>query len=204
MQCLVKGRFDRSVIEVYMTKSPGMFAWVVPENEEVARVGVATDHKTRSFLNDFLLFLEAKDYRYCSGGDQSGVIPKYKLGVKTSFQDRVFLVGDSATQTKNTTAGGIIPGIICARVLADCIKNNKDYQMEWKKVLGKDLYYHYLIRKSLDTFSSKDHDDLIRILKSGRSKSLIEEFDREFPSRFVKKLLLSKPSLLKFSKNLRF
>tara|TARA_Y100000310_G_scaffold246900_1_gene252350 strand:+ start:513 stop:1610 length:1098 start_codon:yes stop_codon:yes gene_type:complete len=204
MQCLVKGNFDKSVIEAYLTKSPGMFAWVVPENEERARIGVATSSKTKDFLNEFLIFLESKDYRYCSGDDQSGVIPKYNPNVKSSLQNRVFLVGDSATQTKNTTAGGIVPGIICARILANCIKNNGNYQREWKKVLGKDLYYHYLIRKSLDAFSNQDHDNLLNILKEKKSKKLIEEFDREFPSRFIKKMLLSNPSLWKFSKNFRF
>ena len=203
MQCLAKGDFDKDVIQVYMTKSPGMFAWVVPENEEVARVGVATKGKTKIYLDNFLKFLETKDYHYCKGDDESGVIPKYKLNVKTQLNNRVFLVGDAATQTKNTTAGGIVPGIICGKILANSIIKNKNYQKEWNRAIGKDLRYHYFIRKALDSFSTKDHDSLINILNKQRSRNLIETFDREFPSKFAKKMVLTNLSLLSFVKNFR-
>jgi digeranylgeranylglycerophospholipid reductase len=204
MQCLAKGNFDKTTIQVYMTKSPGMFGWVVPENESIARVGLATRGNTRAYFDKFLDFLHSKGYNYIEGDDQSGTIPKHQPGIKTSLQRRVFLVGDSATQTKNTTAGGIIPGIICGKILSDSIKNNRDYDQEWKSVLGKDLQYHDIIRKSLDSFKDKDHDRLIRILKKKNSRKLIEEFDREFPSKFAKKMLLLNPSLWSFVKNFRY
>ncbi|MAF36264.1 hypothetical protein CL622_04060 [archaeon] len=203
MQVLANGDFNKHVIEVHMTKSPGLFAWVVPVNEEVARVGVATAHKTSDWLKTFLAFLKTKDYTYCKGDDESGVIPLYNRHVQTQKENRVFLVGDAATQTKNTTAGGIVPGIICGNILADSIKNKTDYQKTWRKKIGKDLYYHYLIRKAIDTFKPKDYDKLVQLLQKEKPKSLIETFDREFPSKFMMKMLLHEPKLLGMVKHLR-
>ena len=75
--------------------------------------------------------------------------------------DFLYLVGDAATTAKPTTAGGIIQGLIGAEALSDSLLNNKNYQREWKKRMGKDLYISLLIRKMMDRFSEKDYNFMI-------------------------------------------
>jgi flavin-dependent dehydrogenase len=114
----------------------------------------------------------------------------------------VYLVGDAAGQVKATTGGGIIQAMTAAQALADSIINKKNYELEWRKRLGKDLWIHLQMRKIMDKFNDKDWQYLIRLFSKKRNKAILEKYDRDYPSRFVFKLLLSEPRFLYFIKHL--
>ena len=116
-----------------------------------------------------------------------------------SQDDTVYLVGDAAAQVKTSTHGGIIPGMIAARELSIAITEDKDYEKLWKKKIGKDLMIHLAIRKVMDNFKGKDCDKLVRLMKQEKVKTLVEEFDREFPSKYALKMVLREPRFLKFA-----
>jgi len=195
VQARVRGKWDPDVFSVYFGNSiaPGFFAWIVPESEKVARVGLATKDDPSNY---FKKFVNGKII-----DKQGGVIPIYDHKVVSS-KDNVFLVGDSAMQIKNTTGGGVYPGLVCAEELSKSILEKKNYEKNWKKRIGKELKTGAKIRNILNKFSDNDYDSLMELTKKDQIRNLIEKHDREFPSKFLFKMILKEPRFLKFSKKL--
>ena len=163
------------------------------KSEDIARVGLATEVNTKIYFDSFIRRFEGKVLEV-----QAGPIPVYEPNIGIQ-KDNVYLVGDSACQIKNTTGGGIVFGMLSAKVLADCIISQKDYKTQIMRKLWKDLTMHYWMRKFLDKFTDKDYDDLINLVKKDTVKDVLEEYDREFPSKFLFKLLMREPRFLKFA-----
>ncbi len=186
---------NENYIEFY--PSIGTFAWVIPENEEICRIGVASYNNPK---DHFHKFLESKNIRVITEL-QGGLIPIYNPKLKTK-KENTYLVGDAATQLKATTGGGIIQGLKAAQALADSLLNKKDYEKEWKKEIGKDLLLHLKMRSIMDKFKDKDWGLLIKLFKKDKTKNIIESFDRDYPARFILKLILKEPGLLYFLKHL--
>jgi len=187
---------NENYIEFY--PSIGTFAWVVPENEEICRIGVASYNNIGEYFNKFLKLKKINNKKIIE--KQGGLIPIYGPKLKTE-KDNIYLIGDAASQVKATTGGGIIQGLKAAQVLVNSIINKKNYEKEWKKVLGKDLLLHLKIRETMDKFKDKDWDFLIKLLKQNKTKEIIEKFDRDYPTKFILKLGLNEPRLLYFLKS---
>jgi len=186
---------NENYIEFY--PSIGTFAWIVPENKETCRIGVASYNNPK---DHFHKFLESKNIRVITEL-QGGLIPIYNPKIKTK-KDNIYLVGDAATQVKATTGGGIVQGLKAGKALANSIINNRDYNQEWKKEIGKDLLLHLKMRKIMDKFKEKDWDLLIKLFKKDKTRNIIENFDRDYPNKFVLKLIFNEPRLLYFLKYL--
>ncbi len=186
---------DKHIIEVYIGE--GYFGWVVPENENTARLGVASYENSNVF---FKYLLKRRAPKSKIEEYQSGVIPMYNPKQKIQNQ-RVFLIGDAACHTKNPSHGGIIQGLIASKSLAEAITENKDYSKLLKN-LNKDLKYNFFIRKVLDKFSDNDLDKLISLVNKEKVKTILETFDRDYPSKFLFKLIFNEPKLLFFAKYL--
>lgn len=191
LQARVSSNFDKDLINFYLDKKG--FGWIVPESEKVARVGIVSYDNPNLYFKDFLKRVNKHKVREYS----SGTIPIYNPGVISQKGD-VYLVGDAATQIKATTFGGLVPGLICAEELSKAILKNKSYPRLWKKRVGKDLWLSLFLRKKLDGFSNKKYNELIALFKKEHLKKIIESNDRDFPSKFLFKLLVREPRLLKF------
>jgi len=172
------------------------YAWVVPESKDIVRIGLATKKNPKKELEKFLT---KRLKKYDIIDMQAGLIPIYNPKIKTQ-KDNVFLIGDAAAMVKATTGGGIIQGLIAAMALADSIINKKDYHKEWKKSIGRDLLIHLKMRKMMDKFSMQDWNYLIKLFNKENTKKVLESNDRDFPSRFLVKLILTEPRLLYFLK----
>ena len=86
---------EKDTFEAFMEKRG--FGWVVPENDEIARVGIATAGKNANdYFKDFLKQRcpNKKIVEY-----QSGLVPIYTPEMKCQ-KNNVFLVGDAACQVK--------------------------------------------------------------------------------------------------------
>ena len=181
----------------------GDFAWIVPESKGVVRIGLVSRKNPNLYLKNFLQLKIGKYYEKRIIEKRGGLIPVYNPRLKIQ-KENVFLVGDAATMVKATTAGGIIQGLTAAEVLADSIIHKKDYQKEWKKKLGKDLYLSLVIRKVLDKFSEKDYNLLIKLVKKQSIVDLLEKYDRDYPTRMMPKLTfetIKEPRLLLFARH---
>ncbi|MDO8740506.1 MAG: NAD(P)/FAD-dependent oxidoreductase [Candidatus Woesearchaeota archaeon] len=177
----------------------GSYAWVVPENEETARIGVAAyDDINRVFLN-FLNSLKINNKKIMNY--QSGLIPIYEPKLKIQ-NENIFLLGDAALQVKATTGGGIVYGLNAARILADCIIKNEDYGSMCKKRIGKDLWLHLKLHNIMKKFSDNDWNLLVGLLNKKESKKIIEKHDREYPSKILFNILIREPRLLYFLKHI--
>ncbi len=196
LQARLKIKCDRNTVEFFLDKD--YFGWIVPESNDIARVGVVAKRNVKDFFEKFLKRINRK---YRTINYQSGLIPIYNLMTKTS-KDDVFLVGDAACMVKATTYGGIIQGLIAARELSKALLQYRSYERLWKKKIGKELKYSLMIRKIMDKFSNEDYDELFSLITNKDVKKIIESIDRDYPSKIIMKMAIKQPKLLKFAKKL--
>ena len=64
--------------------------------------------------------------------------------------------------------------------------------------IGLDLWLNLKIRNTLKNFSDKDFNDLVRYFSKPELKNILSQNVRDFPSKFVTKMILKEPRLLKF------
>ena len=176
-------------------------AWLVPENRERVRIGIAAAEKPDVFFNAFMTERAGGDYGKKVVARQSGLIPIYNPKTKTEA-DNVYLVGDAATTAKATTLGGINQSLIGAMCLSDAVLSGKSYEKLWKKRMGRDLHLSLLMRKAMNKFNDEDYNKLVRIFKKEKNQKLLENYERDKPSNFALKLALQEPGLWKFARYL--
>jgi len=174
----------------------GSFAWIVPENKDVVRIGVASYKNTKKDFEHLLKLKKIKPINIIS--KQAGLIPLYNPKIKIQ-KNNIYLLGDSATQIKSTTGGGLVHNITAANTLAKSIFNNENYQKNFNKENKIDLTIHLYLRRFMDKFSKNDWNYLAYLFKKKKIKQVIEKFDRDYPSNFMLKLILREPRLLYFS-----
>ena len=183
LQARVKYKGTPGVTEVRL--GLGEFAWVVPEDEKIARVGVIGKNVK-------------KDYKKLLGDckileDQSGLVPLYNPKQKLRKKN-VFLIGDAATQVKATTYGGIIYGLLAGKYLAE---NPDTYENTFNAKLGKDLWMSLKMRQAMNSMKEQQYDELITIFNKENNKKILAEHDRDFPTKFIVQLLMKETKLWK-------
>lgn len=197
MQAKVRLRADTTAFETHFGSDfPNFFGWVVPESEDVARIGIGCFENARHYFYKFLEKRTGSKDILCW---ESGLIPLYNP--KRPIQkDNVYLIGDAAAQVKATTGGGIIPSLKAAHTLCDCIVKNKNYSKELKKHSGMELLLHLKIRNILSKFSDRDYDRLLSLMNQEKVRRILKKYDRDTPIPLVASLLIKEPRLLLFSK----
>lgn len=196
MQATVKASCDPKVFTTWFGNiAPGFFAWSVPENDTLSRVGIAvTNDKNCAQCFQQLMKMV--------GGEivdrQGAPIPIYNP--KSIIEKgNTYLVGDAAGLVKNTTGGGIITGMLSSKILAKSIATETSYAKNVKK-LRKELWIHHKLRNMLNKFSDDDYVRLIRWMKNPKVQRLLYTHPREYPSKFMLKLLLAEPRFAYFAK----
>ena len=84
--------------------------------------------------------------------------------------------------------------MLAADALAKGISHYEDNCSNVKKELRLNL----MMRIAMDKLSPKEYDDIISIISEGKAKQVLEEEDRDFPSKFIFKLIKSEPRLWKY------
>ncbi len=162
VQTTAKGNFNDVELWIGSKFCPKFFAWVVPENNNVARIGLATNPNANKYYEEFLKMRIGRVERPDVGG-----IIRFGLMNRTSA-DRVLVVGDAACQVKPYSGGGIIYGLIgskfCARAALDAIEYKRfdgqflkeSYDDKWKSVLAnpinRGLFFYKIISSKSDLF----------------------------------------------------
>jgi geranylgeranyl reductase family protein len=183
-----------------------LFGWVVPEGNNIFRIGMACSQNT---IKNFKIFLRQLNINFKQRIDQQGGLIPYGMMKRLSFNN-ILLLGDSACQVKATTGGGIINLLIASKYAANCIikcfKNDnfskkiirRYYERPCFSTIGKQLKINYLIRAVLERLSNKDFDKLFEIIKTSKIEKLINIYgDMDFPRTFILKLL-SNPMVFTF------
>jgi geranylgeranyl reductase family protein len=197
MQALVKMPVEKDVYSVWFgNEFPGFFGWVVPENEGIARVGIAAVRNPSLVFHRFLKkFSDLKVVEM-----QGGLIPIYNPSL-TLQKENSYLVGDAATQVKATTGGGLVPGIKAAECLAKAIINGTSYTQELRSV-ERELKMSLLLRKMLCRFNDKDYNELIEILGDENMQQVLKKNNRDSPSKLILSALIKQPKLLFFARTI--
>jgi geranylgeranyl reductase family protein len=187
LQATVKGNFEEGTVELWFGRklAPNFFAWVIPESNKKARIGLATNEDPIYFFRKFLKKRTGKFVK----PNVAGVL---RLGLmKETVHERVLLVGDAACQVKPFSGGGIIYGMIASEICAEACKvalekNKLDkkslrsfYESVWKKRLAKPIKIGMLYRKVLSSLSDSQLDLLFASIKRFGIKFL-ENLDMDF------------------------
>ncbi len=200
---------DPSFVEIFTgSVAPGFFAWAIPTEEDIARIGLCTSRSLQHLIS-MLKYHKAVSKRYRGSYLDlgSGAIP---LGfLERTVGKGVMIVGDAAGQVKPSSGGGIYTGAICAKiageVAAKAIKGGDtsaerlmEYENRWRSAIGRELNIGMKINEILGKLSDSDINELMEMINDPEALDIISKHgDMDYPSIVVKKLILTKPSLLR-------
>jgi len=194
------GSFNPDKVEMFFGSfAPGFFGWVVPESDKVARIGIGCP-LGKNPKNHFDKFKKHANLEFKTFSKNSFMIP-CGPPMRNLVKDNVLLVGDAAFQTKSTTGGGLVMGMLaarqCAETVSDHLKHNKpltNYNSKLSKI-NKELNTHWKMRSFFNKQSDPHLDNLFeKVKKSGVEAFLEEHGDMDKPSQFIGKLI-KKPSM---------
>ena len=173
LQTTASGNFEQFA-ELWFGKNtaPNFFAWVVPENEEIARIGVSAPTSPKPYYERFL------ETRLNHNGLKPDVAGIIRFGVmRDTVADRIMLVGDAACMVKPLSGGGISYGLIGSQICADAVdkaleENRFDYQflkenydLEWKKILVPAIDKGMMLRRMLYLLPDTQMNLLFKMIK---------------------------------------
>ena len=188
IQARINYRSDSDMIRFYI--GYGQFAYVIPESDSIAKAAVVG---TGNINQEFRNFMRKEIKNYKLREYQSGIIPIYNPRQKIRKKG-VYLIGDAATQVKATTYGGLIPGLFSAKLLSESFKN---YESNFKRTIGRELKLALLARNVMNSFSAKNYEEFMKLFNKPKIKSIIETYDRDFLTKFILKLVINEPRLIK-------
>lgn len=173
LQTTARGNFEQFA-ELWFGKkvAPDFFAWLVPENEEIARIGIGAPVSPKPYYEKFL------QARLGSNGMRPDVAGVMRFGMmKDTVADRVMLVGDAACQVKPLSCGGITYGLVASQICADAAENafeenkfdyqffKQNYDFEWKKKLVLGINEGMFFRKMLYLLPDSQMNFFFKMIK---------------------------------------
>lgn len=211
---------DPDYVEVHFDRNiaPGFFAWVIPLDDESARIGLAC--KSFSPYKQLLKFVKK---RFRMDFDRDGLRAlKMRSGliitcgpIKKTYGRGLLIVGDSAGQVKPITGGGVILGGICAsiagRVASEAIENDtfgedflKSYEVEWRAKLGGEIRVALLTRWLLNRLPDKALDKIFSfIIREEIYRDLSTIGDMDFQGATILKIIKTRKALRTLPKILK-
>lgn len=181
-------------------RAPGFFAWSIPTGERSARVGLASRKgNVKKMLDDLV-----REYwpKSVLEGTKSGSV-LVSGPIDRCWAEDFLVVGDAASQVKQTTGGGIViggySGILAGRAAARAARTLRaerwrvlmEYDQEWRRKFGSDLRRMGIAHR---LFSGLSDETLNRLFDSVRDNlPEIQEFaDMDFQGKIISRLLRKK------------
>ncbi len=182
----VRMRVKEQVNEIKFYPHIGVYAWYVPEGKNIARIGVCikAGDKPQELLATFLKRFKGKILE-----TQAGYIPYYKPTHKHTKEIGAFtahLLGDAGRHIKNTTGGGLVPGMKAAKHFAETGNTTSGK-------LKRELYSHFLVHNLLKSANHKDWDKII--MRAQKSARVFEQTDRDNITSIISKVAMNKTLL---------
>lgn len=188
---------DMDMVEVYLGRkyAPGFFAWIIPKKNGSAKVGLATKvGDPREYLRRLMQKHPVASKRLMKSKITSLFMHPISLGetIPKTYANGLLVVGDAASQVKPTTGGGIIFGLLCAKIAGEvayeAVKNGdfsekflSRYQFRWKKSIGFELNIMRQLRKRLNRLSDGQMDKIIGLCsRFGVAKALEDAGDVDY------------------------
>ncbi len=194
---------DPDFVELFVgSRAPGFFAWAVPVDERISRIGLATDGINDPNPHECLQWLLQHHPHIASryvGGQTDMVFGGIPLGpLRRTYADGIMIVGDAAGQTKPTSGGGIYTGALCAKIAAKVAASVDDasagslqqYEKQWKTAIGKELSMGMRIHDFIKGLSDSELDELLGAMNTPSILETITEYgDMDHPSVLIRKML---------------
>ncbi|MCD7782084.1 MAG: NAD(P)/FAD-dependent oxidoreductase [Methanosphaera sp.] len=175
---------------------PG-FIWRIPVSPTKTRLGLFTDlsfQEANQILSSYICSDETileKHY---------GTIPKYSKD-KRIVENNTILLGDSASQIKPTTGGGLIVGFNCCmiaakhsmKMLIDGDNNHLlDYEKEYHKKYDSEFKTQQNVIKILTELTEDDYDYMFeQLIKYDVNKIISRYGDMDSQTELIKELIKS-------------
>jgi digeranylgeranylglycerophospholipid reductase len=189
VQTTIKSHYNSKTVELWFDSeiSPEFFGWVIPENKDWARIGLATKKNAVKYLDSF--FLKRFNRKIKCKKILAGTIG-YGL-MDNSVSNKILLVGDAACQVKPFSGGGLIYGLIGAKFAAKaCIKSLKNgrydseflkenYDDAWKEKLAWPIKKGLILSKLIHSFSDNQLSFLFSSFQKGKLTKLLEFADMD-------------------------
>ena len=136
--------------KIHFYPNIGTYAWFVPETDNIVRLGVCSKKNPQKIFQSF-----RKQFKGVEIDKQAGFIPIHKpltRTIKRGKHHKAILLGDAAGHVKNTTGGGIIPGIHAASQFTRDLERYKGTPPG----LARELYGHFLVHNILKSCSEQE------------------------------------------------
>jgi len=148
------------ISQVHLREGIPFFIWVIPEGNNIIRVGVISEN-VREDLEEFLKGFKIKGEII---GKLAGMIP---VGFTKNYYKSIALVGDAAVQVKPLTGGGIYYGLKSAELLVKCIKENRldEYDRRLKRKFGREIKFGLKARKLYEEINEKELKNIFMMFK---------------------------------------
>jgi geranylgeranyl reductase family protein len=148
------------ITQVYLREGIPFFIWVIPEGDNIIRVGVISENARR----DLAQFIKGFKIKGEIIGKLAGMIP---VGLTKNYYKNIALVGDAAVQVKPLTGGGIFYGLKSAELLAECIRDNRldEYDRRLKRKFGKEIKFALKARKFYEEINEKELKNIFMLFK---------------------------------------
>ena len=160
--------------------APGFFGWLIPINENSARLGTAVGWwckgKTRLYMKHFLTKhpLLCKRLRKSKIKQTYGGFVPATGPVKKTYHRNFMTVGDAAGQSKATTGGGVniggycgrLAGLMARKIISEdfpAIIGCREYQQRWQARFEPDLSLMKLFRRMMTPLPDKTWNSIIQI-----------------------------------------
>jgi len=192
---------DPSFVHLYFKEYlPDFFAYFIPLNEEVGRIGVATKLKglelrMRKFISEE--FPRIKVLRRISYAIYVGR-PTW-----TELSERFIPVGDAAGHVKATTGGGVIMGGLISMNMASALSelelgnDPNEYVREARRVY-RELEEIFHLRRLIENIPIKFYDEIFKLADEMSIGDYLRRFgDMDFQSTSLKKIIHSPRTMMK-------
>jgi digeranylgeranylglycerophospholipid reductase len=204
---------DKKKIYIYMGNevAPRGYTWIFPKGEDVANVGIGILGRSEVPAIDYLKkFVESRE-ELKKGSIlevNAGGIPVGGL-LKKMTLDNFLAIGDAAHQVNPIHGGGIYEAQFAGRIAAEVISKSLEkgdtsekqldrYNVEWWEQRGESLKKIEKLREVVEKLSDED----LNYLAENLAGDNLVDFSRGQSLKILAKLLLKRPSLIKFAKAL--
>lgn len=188
-------------IEVYFGEkvAPGSFGWIVPTDDNSAKVGLMTKENPAALLRRFLRNpLIAHRLDICENQIKCSPIPFGRI--PKSYAERLIIVGEAAGQVKTTTGGGIYFGLLCSeiavRTILKAVKNGdysenlfQEYERTWRSRLEPELKAGMMLRNMFSRLSDRQIDLLIDFARQDGILPMIKKTDFDWHKDLISSIL---------------
>lgn len=190
---------DKMILHLGNTVAPGFFAWQLPIDDETTRIGLAIRPeygRPSDYLNNLITKLGLQNERCLA--KYAGKIPMG--GRRTSYGDRMLLVGDAAGQVKPVSGGGLYPITRVVPILKDTIDRAYSmnlfsssvlalYERGWKREIGKSISHGMKLREYYDRLGDEDLNTIGHLFAREDVVEQLCDIDIDNPSNVVRPIM---------------